>query len=201
MRIPSCKMCRRLGASLCGREKCAFKRKPYPPGIHGKSFRRGASEYGLQLREKQKVKFLYGLGERQFRNYVASAGHQNKVATGEALVVFLETRLDNIIFKLGFAPTRRAARQMATHGHILVNDKRVNIPSYRAGIGDEIKIRPESAQKGMFTNLPSALKKYNPPEWLILNKENFSGKILSAPPTQELIKAYNLSSIVEFYSR
>lgn len=200
MRV-TCKKCRRLGVSVCGREKCALKRKPYPPGEHGKSFRRGGSEYGTQLKEKQKVKFLYGLRERQFKNYVADAVSQHKIPAGEALILSLESRLDNIVYKLGFAPTRAAARQMVNHGHIWVNGKRINIPSAELKVGDAVEIRAGSRQKGLFMNLEITIKKYNPPEWTELNKSDFKGKIISRPSAVELAKNYNINAIVEYYSR
>lgn len=187
--------------SVCGREKCAYKRKPYPPGIHGKAFRRGLSEFGAQLRDKQRVKFLYGLRERQFKNYVSSAVSQSAVPSSEAVVARLEMRLDNAVYRLGFAQTRAAARQMVNHGHIAVNGRRVNIPSYQIKLGDEVKIRPKSRQKAAFADLGTMLKKYSAPAWLELNKADFSGKVVAKPPTEDLIRSYNLSSIVEYYSR
>lgn len=197
----TCKTCRRLGMSVCGREKCAFKRKPYPPGIHGKSFRRGLSEFGAELRDKQKVKFLYGLRERQFQNYVLSALSQRAIPASEAIVRNLELRLDNVVYRLGFAPTRAAARQAVSHGHVLVSGRRVNIPSYRVKVGDEVKLRPGSVGGGAFSNLALTIKKYSPPAWLEEDKNAFSGKVIAPPPADELLRSYNLSSIVEYYSR
>lgn len=197
----TCKTCRRLGASVCGREKCAFKRKPYPPGVHGKNFKRRNSEYGLQLKEKQKVKFIYGLRERQFKNYVSKAISQHKIPTGDALVLALELRLDNAVFRLGFSPTRASARQIVSHGHISVNGHKVNVPSYKLKIGDEIQIRSRSRSKPLFSNLELTIKKYSPPEWIWLDKSEFRGKVIAIPPTTELVKSYNISSIVEYYSR
>ena len=194
-------MCRRLGMSLCGREKCALKRKPYPPGVHGKSFRRGLSEFGQQLREKQKVKFLYGLRETQFKNYINRAVAQRAIPSGDAIIRSLEMRLDNVIYRLGLAPTRAGARQMVNHGHITVNGKRVNIPSYKLAVGDAVAIRPGSMQKGVFMNLAMSVKKYAPPAWLELDKTNYAGKIISYPAADDLIRSYKLSSIVEYYSR
>lgn len=200
MRV-TCKKCRRLGVSVCGREKCALKRKPYPPGEHGKSFRRGGSEYGIQLKEKQKVKFLYGLRERQFKNYVSSAVSQHKIPAGDQLVLSLESRLDNIVYRLGFAPTRASARQMVNHGHIWVSGRRVNSPSFQLKVGDIVEIRAGSRQKGIFANLDFTMKKYNPPEWIDFNKSEFKGKIIARPSTHELVKSYNINAIVEYYSR
>ena len=188
--------------SVCGREKCAFKRKPYPPGVHGKSFRRAGSEFGAQLMEKQKVKFLYGLREKQFRNYILSALKQKTTSTGAAIVNSLESRLDNAVYRLGFALTRAAARQFVNHGHIAVNGKRLNIPSYRVKVGDELAIRAGSRQKGAFGDLELSIKKYTPPAWLELDREKFTGKMV-APPSggEDLARGYNISAIVEYYSR
>lgn len=204
MRI-SCKICRRLGRSVCGREKCAFRRKPYPPGVHGRTRVRGrgsATEYGSQLREKQKLKFLYGLRETQFKNYVRQAERVKGEITQELLRI-LETRLDSIVFRLGFAQTCSAARQLITHGHVMVNGRRVSFPSFRVKQGDSVKIRPQSSGKGMFRDLELFLKKYNPPPWLALDRENREGKLLgqvdAADPS--LPADINLSAIVEFYSR
>ena len=204
----TCKTCRRLRMSVCGREKCAFKRKPYPPGVHGKAFRRAGSEFGVQLMEKQKVKFLYGLRERQFRNYIMDALKQKSMTTSEAVLNTLETRLDNVTYRLGFAPTRAAARQLANHGHIFVKRKglanfaRVTIPSYKLKIGDELRIRPESLKKGHFGNLEILIKKHTPPVWLELDREGYLGKVLAHPTSgEDISKGYNISAIVEYYSR
>ena len=204
----TCKVCRRLRMSVCGREKCAYKRKPYPPGVHGKVFRRAGSEFGTQLMEKQKVKFLYGLRERQFRNYITDALKQKTMTTGDAVLNNLETRLDNVVYRIGFAPTRAAARQLVNHGHIFVkrnglsNFGRVNIPSYTLKIGDELRIRPESLKKGPFGNLEISIKKHTPPVWLELDREAYLGKILAYPTSvEDISKGYNISAIVEFYSR
>src|SRR3989344_7894770 len=139
--INTCKACRRLGVSVCGRQKCALTRKPYPPGINGKKFRRGGSEFGLQLREKQKIRLTYGLREKQFKNLVLSAFKQKSIGTPEAVVLSLESRLDNVVYRLGLATTRGASRQMVGHGHIMVNGRRVTIPSYNVKIGDTVTIR------------------------------------------------------------
>ncbi len=197
----TCKVCRRLGVSVCGREKCALKRKPYPPGIHGKAYRRGSSEYGLQLREKQKVKFTYGLRERQFKNYVTKAINQKAMRAGEAILAYLESRLDNIVYRLGFAPNRASARQLVSHGHMLVNQRRVSIPSYKVKMGDEIAIRKESAGKGIFSNLDLSIKKYIPPVWLEIDKEKKIGRMVAHPASESQEKGYNINAIVEYYSR
>ncbi len=197
----TCKVCRRIGVSVCGKEKCAIKRKPYPPGIHGKSFRRGASEYGLQLKEKQKVKFTYGLREKQFRNYVDHAINQKVMRAGEAILASLESRLDNVVYRLGFSGNRAGARQMVSHGHIVVNGRKVSIPSYKVKVGDQISIRPQSAGKGLFSNLDISIKKYTPPVWLEIDKEKKVGKVLTNPSAEGAEKGYNINAIVEYYSR
>lgn len=187
--------------SVCGRLNCAFKRKPYPPGIHGKSRRRGLSEFGTQLQEKQKLKLSYGLRERQFKNYLFSAIKQKTMNTAEAVFYYLEYRLDNVVFRMGLASTRSSARQMINHGHILVNGKKVTIPSYRVKIGDEINIRNESKTKGVFKDLLSALKKYDAPTWISLDKEKIVGRIVSLPQSENLKSVYNINAIVEYYLR
>ncbi|MDP2668978.1 MAG: 30S ribosomal protein S4 [bacterium] len=197
----TCKTCRRLRISVCGREKCAFKRKPYPPGVHGKAFRRAGSEFGVQLAEKQKLKFLYGLRERQFRNYVQGALKQKGVGTSDAIINALESRLDNAVYRLGFSPTRAAARQVVNHGHVQVNGKRVNIPSYSLKIGDEVKLREASKQKGPFMNLEILIKKAAPPSWLELDRVSYAGKMTAPPSGEGLGKGYNMNAIVEYYSR
>lgn len=204
MRI-TCKTCRRLGLSVCGREKCAFRRKPYPPGEHGRSakFVRRPSEYGQQLREKQKLKFLYNLREVQFRNYVEEAERRSG-ERAENLISFLEARLDNAVFRLGFFPSRAQARQAVSHGHFLVNGRKVTIPSLRLRRGDKISIRPQSLGKGIFRDLDIYLKKYSPPPWLSLDKDKKEGEVLGAPSLAAdpaLAGNINLKAIVEFYSR
>lgn len=202
--VTSCKTCRRLGVSVCGREKCAVKRKPYPPGIHGRSFRRGVSEYGTQLREKQKVRLTYGLRERQFHNIVTRALEKKSINAPDALLHSLEMRLDNVVYRLGLAPTRAAARQFVSHGHIFINNRRVNIPSYTLSVGDEIKIRPQSATKGLFANLTVTLKKHTFPSWLTYDAQLMTGEVVSFPSAEtlnELGKGFSISAVIEYYSR
>lgn len=202
----TCKICRRLGFSVCGRGKCAFKRKPYPPGVHGRQGvggrrRRNVSEYGSQLKEKQKVKFLYGLRERQFKNLVQEAVSAKSSETGRRIVELLEIRLDNAIYRLGFASSRNAARQMVGHGHIRVNGRAVNIPSYRLKVGQAITIRPQSLSKGNLRDLDLRLKKYEPPAWLGLDKDKKEASVLRLPQPEEVDVGANLNSVIEFYSR
>ncbi len=190
--------------SVCGREKCAFKRKPYPPGIHGRAGgrRRTSSEFGLQLKEKQRLKFSYGLRERQFSNYIRSAIKQKAMNTVDAIFYFLESRLDNVVYRIGFASTRASARQIVGHGHIFVNGKKVNIPSYRIKIGDEVSLRTQSSQKGVFKDLDVKIKKHEAPAWVALDREKKSGKIVSIPGgSDNLFSTFNINPIVEYYSR
>lgn len=189
---------------MCGRQKCALTRKPYPPGINGKKFRRGGSEFGLQLREKQKIRLTYGLRERQFKNLVSQALKQKSIGAPEAVVLSLESRLDNVVYRLGLATTRGASRQMVGHGHITVNGRRVTIPSYRVSVNDSIGIRTQSAGQGIFTNLDFMVKKNILPSWLSWDHDKKIGRIVSYPTSDalnELGKGFNISAVVEYYSR
>lgn len=201
----TCKTCRRLGFSVCGRLKCAFKRKPYPPGVHGRSKtsfrRRSSSEYGSQLKEKQKVKFLYGLRERQFANLVSRAISAKGAETSRRIVELLETRLDNIVYRLGFGSSRNSARQMVGHGHILVDGKKTDIPSRQIKIGQTISIRPQSLGRGIFRDIDLRLKKTQTPSWLSLDPDKREGSVISLPSAEETDTGANLSSVIEFYSR
>lgn len=196
----TCKKCRRLGQSVCGKENCAIKRKAYAPGQRGTKYKR-TSEYGRQLLEKQKLKLLYGLREKQFRNYFNSA-LQRKGAAGDVLLSMLEQRLDNVVFRLGFASTRSQARQLVGHGHFTVNKRKVTIPSFSVKPGDVIGIREGSKNKKSFEDLGVTLKNYEPPVWLRLDKEKFEGTIVSTP-SEEVTSdiPVEIASIVEYYSR
>ena len=198
----SCKICRRLGVSVCGRDKCAFKRKPYAPGVHGKGTkrRRNVSEYGSQLREKQKLKFMYGLRERQFRNYVKEAAKRSG-NTADNLLAILESRLDSTVFRLGLAHGRAMAKQIVSHGHIMVNGRRVTVPSLRVRKEDKIIIRPQSVSKGIFKDLDISLKKYIAPPSLALDKEKKEGTVLGRAADVDSAVGLNMNSIIEFYSR
>lgn len=207
-----CKKCRRAGQKLflkgekCYSPKCPITRKPYVPGIFGKTrgkhFRRRSSEYGLQLREKQKIKFSYGMREKQFSNYIKEAEKKAGADTSESLFGFLESRLDNVVFRLGLAESRAKARQIISHGHIMLNGRKVNIPSYRVRIGDKISIRPQSASKGIFKDVEIKLKKYSPPSWLKLDKDSKTGEVEKAPAIgEETGMEESLNTIIEFYSR
>lgn len=200
MRSITCKKCRRLGQSVCGRENCAIKRKPYPPGIQPKR-RTRVSEYGRQLLEKQKLKLLYGVQEKQFRNYFQKASAKREL-TGPTLLVLLEQRLDNVIYRLGFGTTRRQARQLVSHGHFTVNDRKVTIPSYQVRPGDIIIPRQGSREIKIFDDLQLRLKKYEPPSWLKLDKEKLEGRVVAMPGGEALQDIpVEIAQIVEFYSR
>lgn len=186
-----CKKCRRAGEKLflkgekCFSPKCPLIRKPYPPGLIGKKGskrgRRGFSDYGVQLRERQKIKFGYGIRKRQFDNYLKEAGKKGRGDVSVYLTELLESRLDNVVFRLGFSDSRTGARQMISHGHIMVNGRKVNIPSYRTKIKEKISIRPQSVNKGIFKDIDIKLKKYNPPSWIKLDKIKKEGEIIGRP--------------------
>lgn len=183
-------------------QKSAMVKKPYPPGIHGKKRGRKPSEYGLQLKSKQKVKNIYRLLEKQFKNYIKFAIHSKKNPS-EVILNKLEHRLDNLVFRSGFAQSRDQARQLVNHGHILVNGKRITIPSYEVAIGDELSIREASKRLPYFSNLmPQWFKSHESASWIEVNKENNSSKLKANPVLEESgIRAEDLQSIIEFYSR
>ncbi len=190
----------------CYSPKCAITRKPYVPGIfgkiRGKHAKRGLSEFGTQLREKQKVKFNYGLKERQFAAYVKEAERVGAGDTAARIFEFLEFRLDNAVFRLGLSESRTKARQIVSHGHVMVNGRRVNIPSYRVKIGDKISIRPQSASNGLFKDIEAKLKKYSRPSWLKFDLPLKTGEVIGKPlVADEAGMEAALSTIIEFYSR
>ncbi len=209
MRDKKCKICRRLGVKLflkgerCLSPKCPMITKPYAPGEKGKKRTRPPSEYGKELREKQKLKNWYNLKERQFRKYVKEVlEKRGKVEDAGALLIRkLESRLDNVVFRMGFTPSRVQARQIVNHGHFLVNGKKVNIPSYQVKKGDKISLQPSSHKKVMFQNLPTILKKYQAPSWIKVNIEKLEGEIVGQPNLEEAGLPAEISTIFEFYSR
>ncbi|OGZ19191.1 MAG: 30S ribosomal protein S4 [Candidatus Nealsonbacteria bacterium RBG_13_38_11] len=209
MNDSKCKICRRAGIKLflrgdrCLSQKCPMVKKPYPPGPKAKKRVRALSEYGKELREKQKLKNWYNLEEKQFSNYVkAILKARGKVAdAGTALIKTLESRLDNVVFKLGFAPSKLAARQMVSHRHFMVNARPVNISSYLVKKGDKISIHPNSLKKASFQRLSSVLKKYNPPSWLKLDADRLEAKVIDLPNLEEAAPPAELSAIFEFYSK
>ncbi len=209
MKNNKCKICRRLGAKLflkgdkCLSPKCPVIKKPYPPGEKGKRRTRTRSEYGKELSEKQKLKNWYNLGEKQFRKYVKEVlEKRGKVEDAGALLIEkLESRLDNVVFRMGFTSSRSQARQVISHGHFLVNEKKVNIPSYQVKKGDKVALKPESRKKTIFGNLSTSLKKYKPPSWIELDIEKLEGKISAQPSLEEAASPAEISVIFEFYSR
>ncbi len=195
------KRSRRLGITL-GKEKYV-RRRSYPPGIHGpKQMRRRPrmSAYGEQLQEKQKARAIYGVMERQFRNYFEKASRRAG-NTGQSMVVALELRLDNVIYRLGFARTRRQARQMVNHGFILINGSRVDIPSYTVSIGDEISIKESKKEKNLVKMIPEAINLGTLPKWIARDEKALTGKITSIPEGEDLDQGFDPTLIVEFYSR
>ncbi|MGB9663517.1 MAG: 30S ribosomal protein S4 [Ignavibacteria bacterium] len=200
-----CKLCRRereklfLKGTKCYTEKCPLEKKNYPPGQHGTSRRTKISEYGIQLREKQKVKRIYGLLERQFKNYFEKALKQ-KGRTGENLIKFLERRLDNVVYRLGFAPSRKAARQLVRHRHILVDGKIVDIPSYLLKPGQVVSIKEKSKALDIIHNSLKRVKEGTYP-WLQIDKATLSGTFLHIPERVDIPLNANEQLIVELYSK
>ncbi|MEO8168684.1 MAG: 30S ribosomal protein S4 [bacterium] len=202
----SCRLCRRerqklfLKGTKCFTEKCPVERRGFPPGQHGQARRPKVSEYGVQLREKQKVRRMYGLQETQFRNYFAKALKQTG-RTGELLVKMLERRLDNTIYRLGLAPSRKTARQLITHGHILVNNKSVDIPSYLLRGGDTIQVRDKSKKLDVFHSSMKRMKDNAMLPWLSLDKAAMSGTFLNIPERSDIPLNADEQLIVELYSK
>jgi small subunit ribosomal protein S4 len=203
---PVCKLCRREGMKLflkgerCYSEKCSYTRRPYPPGQHGQA-RVKLSEYAIRLREKQKVRRIYGVLERQFQKYYFDATRR-KGRTGEQMLGLLESRLDNVVHRLGFAFTRAEARQVVRHGHVLVNGRRVDIPSVILQPGDKVEIRPKSREiKEILASL-ATVEKRPMLSWLELDKANFAGTFKGAPVRDEMNEpAIREQYVVEYYSR
>lgn len=202
---PVCRLCRREGMKLylkgdrCYTEKCAIDRRGYAPGEHGQG-RKKVSEYALQLREKQKLRRIYGILERQFSRYFDLAS-KKKGITGEALLQLLERRLDNVVYRLGFAASRQEARQVVRHGHIAVNGRKVSIPSYSVNVGDVVSIREGSRELPRFKELAAGLNERSVPAWLELNPAELSGRIVSIPTRQEIDVPVQEHMVVELYSR
>jgi small subunit ribosomal protein S4 len=202
---PVCRLCRREGLKLflkgsrCYSKKCSFERRPTPPGQHGVR-RRKVGDYGLQLREKQKVRRVYGVLEKQFRNYFIEATRHSGV-TGEALLRQLELRLDNVVFRLGFAPSRAAARQMVAHGHFAVNGVPTNIPSYSTKIGDRVEVRESHKERELFKTVKETIRSHQAPEWLSLDAAKMGGSVLALPRRDQMPLEFNEQLVVEYYSR
>lgn len=200
-----CRICRREGMKLylkgtrCETEKCAFERRGYAPGQHGQK-RRKDTEYGLQLREKQKVKRIYGLFEKQFRRYFAEASRRKGI-TGETLLQLLEQRLDNTIYRMGFAESRRQARQVVRHGMVLVNGKKVDIPSYTLKSGDQVSLLNKFKENVGVKRSLETLQKRGVPEWLEVDTTSLSGVFKKVPTKEEIALPVQEQLIVELYSK
>jgi len=200
-----CRLCRREGAKLflkgtrCYTKKCSFERRPTPPGQHGVR-RRKMGEFGIQLREKQKMRRVYGVLERQFRNYYREAESTTGV-TGEALLQRLETRLDNVVFRLGFASSRAQARQLVAHGHFAVNGTATNVPSYSMKPGDRVEVRESRRSREAFKVIKETLRSHTAPEWLSLDAAQLAGSVSTLPRRDQMPLDLSEQLVVEYYSR
>ena len=202
---PSCRLCRREGSELflkgerCYTDKCAIKRRSYPPGQHGQG-RIKVSDYGVQLREKQKVRRIYGILENQFRGYFEMADRMKGV-TGENLLFILERRLDNVAYRLGFATSRTEARQLVRHGHFTLNGRKVNIPSIQAKAGDVLQLREKSRKIASVTESLEGVVRRGIPQWLELDKDAFKGTVKALPVREDITMPIQEQLIVELYSK
>lgn len=200
-----CKLCRREGEKLylkgarCYSDKCSFDRRPYVPGEHGQG-RHKVSEYGTQLREKQKVRRIYGIMEKQFRNYFEKAENENGV-TGENFLQLLEKRLDNVVYRMGFASSRNEARQFVLHGHIKVNGRKVDIPSYEIGVDDVISVKDSSRKSNRFKEIFEYNADFTTQEWLNSDLEKAEGTVVALPEREDIDYPVEEHLIVEYYSR
>ena len=204
---PACRICRRFGDKLmlkgerCSTPKCPVEKRNTPPGGHPPTRRRsGISDRGLQLREKQKVRFSYGVLERQFRRFFREA-KKGPSATGENLLILLERRLDNVVYRLGFADSRAQARQIVRHGHIAVNDYKTDIPSFLVKSGDAVKWREASRKTEYYKRVAEEIEEKLIPNWLSLDKENMTARVLNLPGKDDIEAGFSEQSIVEYYSR
>ncbi|MFO7783985.1 MAG: 30S ribosomal protein S4 [Thermodesulfobacteriota bacterium] len=202
----SCRLCRRENLKLflkgdrCYGDKCAFERRPYVPGQHGQ--RRGGkvSDYRVQLREKQKVKRIYGVLEKQFRRYYQHA-EKHKGITGITLLILLESRLDNMVYRMGFAASRDQARQLVRHNHFRVNGRKVNIPSFQVKVGDTVEVKESSRKAAQISEALETVVRRGVPNWLEVDKENFKGTLKSLPNREDLTMPIQEQLIVELYSK
>jgi len=189
-----------LKGDRCYGEKCSFERRGYAPGEHGQLRRKQQSDYGVQLREKQKLKRMYGLLEKQFRGYFEKADRKKGI-TGTNLLLYLERRLDNMVYRLGFANSRNEARQLVRHNHFMINGNKVNIPSYQVNIGDTIEITEESKKNNKIIEAMETVARRGIPQWLELEQENFKGKVKVFPTREELTMPIQEQLVVELYSK
>ena len=198
---PRAKVCRRLEYPVFESSKFSSIRKNYPPGQHGPNRRRSKlSNYGIQLREKQRMKYLYGVLEKQFRNYFKKAVSKTG-PTGHNLLIMLESRLDNTVYRLGLAPTRRAARQLISHKHFLVNNRVVNIPSYLLSDGDNVQVKDKSKRFSIFQDSMRRIQGDNPAPWLTIDKSKLNGTFNNFPERDEIPETLNEQMVVELYSK
>ena len=202
----SCRLCRRENLKLflkgdrCYGDKCAFERRPYAPGQHGQRRAGKYSDYRVQLREKQKVKRIYGLLEKQFRGYYFRAERQKGI-TGTNLLILLESRLDNIVYRMGFSSSRNQARQLVMHNHFLVNGKEVNIPSYQVKAGDVIEVKEKSRNIPQILEAMETFVRRGIPNWIQVDKDKFKGVLVSLPNREELTMPIQEQLIIELYSK
>lgn len=200
----TCKICRRLGESICGREKCAYKKRPYPPGrlISERKHRSNITDYGMQMREKQKVRNTYGLREKQFGNYIKEASSKKDISPAEFLFEALESRLDNVAYRSGFASSRALSRQIISHGHITVNGTRTYIPSRRLKAGDVLAIREGSRGSKLFEAIEEKFKAVTVvPTWLKVDADKKTVVFQGKPKAGQGDATFNLTSVIEFYGR
>jgi small subunit ribosomal protein S4 len=202
----SCRLCRRENLKLflkgdrCYSDKCAFERRPYPPGQHGQRRAGKFSDYQLQLREKQKVKRIYGVLEKQFRKFYERAEKQKGI-TGMNLLLLLESRLDNMVFRMGFASSRNQARQLIKHKHFLVNGRKVDIPSYHVRVGDKVEVKDSSRKMAVILEAMETVVRRGIPSWIELEKEQFRGTLKALPNREDLTMPIQEQLIVELYSK
>ncbi|MFH1894395.1 MAG: 30S ribosomal protein S4 [Patescibacteria group bacterium] len=204
-----CKICRRYGNKLflkgerCFSAKCAYTRRSYAPGPKAKRRLRQLSEYGKELMEKQKLKNWYNLNEKQFKNYVKKIlGKRGRVGNAaEKLISMIETRFDNVVFRMGFAPSRAQAKQLVSHGLLMINGKSVDTPAHELKKGDVVSMKPQKMKKVIFQNIKNLLKKYKAPSWLQVDAEKLEGKVVGEPTLEEAALPAEVLSIFEFYSR
>jgi small subunit ribosomal protein S4 len=205
-RDAKCRQCRREAGKLflkgdrCMTDKCAFERRGYAPGEHGQSRRIRVTDYGAQLREKQKARKIYGILEQQFKNYFLAA-ERKKGVTGETLLQLLECRLDNVVFRLGFAPSRTSARQLVRHGHFMVNSRKVNVPSFEVRPGNEISVKEKSRSIKVIKESVEASQGREMPNWLEINRESMTGRLLEVPSRENIPVPIQEQLIVGLYSK
>jgi small subunit ribosomal protein S4 len=203
---PVCRLCRRedmklfLKGERCYTDKCGYERRSYPPGQHGQNRRRKRSDYGEQLREKQKVKRIYGIAERQFRGYYYKAIRSQGVS-GHVLIQLLERRFDNVVYRMGFASDHAEARQLVRHGHFTVNGKKINIPSYLVRAKDVIQVRESSQKMARINEALAAVDRRGVPQWIQMDKENFRGAIAQMPSREDVTLPIREQLIIELYSK